>query len=107
MCNCATLSQPTFWNILTERPTAFWHAFFAFGRINQLPNRLVGPGRLEKMEEWIEERYASRHSGTYKQAGAGYDHNPLFGKPINGGEPPVNRRGTPDEQKAPEGSTQR
>ena len=67
---------PNFWRILTERPTAIWHAYFVFfGPIIQLTNRLVGPGRLENAEEWIEKAYESRHAGVYKEAGAGFDYN--------------------------------
>ena len=36
------------------------------GSINQLTNRLVGDGRLEKAEEWIEAAYESRHFGECK-----------------------------------------
>jgi hypothetical protein len=75
------------------------------GSITQLTNRLVGDGRLEDAERWIEEAYEvrfpgafsrrfdgcsegdlgadfgwmligqSRHFGEYQEAGAGYDHN--------------------------------
>lgn len=86
---------PTFWKILTQRPTAFWHAYLVFfGAINQQTNRLVGPGRLENAEEWIEQIYESRHFGRYKDSGAGYDHNPKVGELKNGdGLGPANRRG--------------
>ena len=59
---------PTLWKLLTQRPTAIWHAYFVFmmGSINQLTNRLVGDGRLEKAEEWIEAAYESRHFGECK-----------------------------------------
>ena len=86
------------WKLLTERPTAFWHAFFT--STGQIRNRLVGPGRLESAELWAEERHKSRHSGRY-QGGTGeldgsindYDHNPLAGELKNGdGLGPVNRR---------------
>lgn len=40
---------PSFWKLLTERPTAFWHAWLCPGQ--GLQYRLVGPGRLEKAEE--------------------------------------------------------
>ena len=86
---------PTFWKLLTERPTAIWHAYFVFtmGSITQLINRLVGDGRLENAERWIEEAYESRHFGEYQEAGAGYDHNFRKGMPKNkDGLGPLNRR---------------
>ena len=44
-------------------------------------------------KEWIEGKYQSRHFGTYKEAGAGYDYNNLKGQPKNGdGNGPKNRR---------------
>ena len=59
----------------------------------QLPNRLVGPGRLEKAEEWIEDVYKARHFGTYQSTGVGYDYIKQEGQPKNGdGLGPVNRR---------------
>ena len=83
--------EPTPWRLLTERPTAFWHALFT--NTGQIRNRLVGPGRLENAELWAEERYHSRHFGFYMDAGGEYDHNPMEGKPRNGdGNGPVNRR---------------
>jgi dimethylaniline monooxygenase (N-oxide forming) len=115
---------PTFWRVLTQRPTALWHAYFVFfgpiiqvrrptprvaediecnchltlalllfSHCPQLTNRLVGPGRLENAESWIEEAYKSRHFGKYKSAGAGYDYNKLEGKLKNrDGAGPRNRR---------------
>lgn len=86
---------PTLWKLLTERPTAIWHAYFVFtmGSITQLTNRLVGNGRLENAERWIEEAYESRHFGEYQEAGAGYDHNFRKGMPKNkDGLGPLNRR---------------
>ena len=90
--------RPTFWRLLTQRPTAFWHALFAFGGMNQLCNRLVGPGRLEDTERWIEERFRTRHYGTYLDAGGKYDYNRLKGEVKNGdGLGPTNRRVPPDQ----------
>lgn len=83
--------EPTPWRVLTERPTAFWHAFFT--NTGQIRNRLVGPGRLENAEMWAEERYTSRHYGEYMDAGGEYDNNPLAGELRNGdGNGPINRR---------------
>ena len=88
----------TFWRLLTQRPTALWHALFAFGGMNQLCNRLVGPGRLEDAEAWIEERYRTRHFGTYVDAGGDYDYNRLKGEAKNGdGLGPTNRRDPPEQ----------
>jgi len=88
--------KPTFWRLLTQRPTAFWHALFAFGSMNQMPNRLVGPGRLEDAERWIEERYNTRFHGSYLDAGGKFDYNQQLGELKNGdGAGPLNRRKPP------------
>merc|ERR1712098_52763 len=51
---------PSFWKLLRERPTAFWHAWIT--SFQPLQYRLVGPGRLEKAEKWLTELHRSRMS---------------------------------------------
>lgn len=51
--------RPTLTKLLRERPTALWHAFLTNWQAAQY--RLVGPGRLEKTEEWMEKLYQSRY----------------------------------------------
>lgn len=50
--------RPTLSRLLRERPSAIWHAFFVTWC--PLQYRLVGPGRFEAAEQWIEERFATR-----------------------------------------------
>jgi len=54
---------PSLWKILTERPTALWHAWFIPMSPSQY--RLVGPGRLEIAEQWLEMNYYDQFFGTY------------------------------------------
>lgn len=89
--------RPTFWKLLMQRPTALWHAMFGFSGMNQLCNRLVDPGRLEDAEVWIEQRYRTRHFGSYPDAGGRYDHHPKLGEPKNGDGAGLNRRDPPRE----------
>jgi dimethylaniline monooxygenase (N-oxide forming) len=55
--------RPTLSRILSQRPTAVWHAFFVTWC--PLQYRLVGPGRFEIAEQWIEEHYATRFYSPY------------------------------------------
>jgi hypothetical protein len=48
---------PSFWKFLTERPTAFWHAYFT--PWTALTYRLVGPGAQKDAEKHIEEQFYS------------------------------------------------
>ena len=66
--------RPTLSRLLRERPTALWHAYLTSWQ--PLHYRLVGPGRLENAEAQLEALYESRHYGTYKSSGRGYDALP-------------------------------
>ena len=65
--------EPTWWKILTQRPTAVWHAMFTVWQ--GLQYRLVGPGRIESAEKWIEDLYDSRVHGKFSDK-----KNKLYGK---------------------------
>eukprot|EP00943_MAST-04B_sp_MAST-4B-sp1_P008642 g8642.t1 len=67
---------PSFYKLITERPTAIWHAWGATW--NPAQYRLVGPGRLERSEHDIEEMHRTRFYGI----------DPRTGKRKNG---PLNR----------------
>ena len=58
---------PSFYRLLCERPTAFWHAWGATW--NPAQYRLVGPGRLERSERDIEEMHHSRFYGIDPRTG--------------------------------------
>lgn len=51
--------QPTLGRLLVERPTALWHAYMTNWQGAQY--RLVGPGRMEDAEGWMERLYQSRY----------------------------------------------
>lgn len=48
---------PSLLKVLTQRPSALWHAFFT--PWTNLTYRLVGPGRQPDAEKWIEEQVQS------------------------------------------------
>lgn len=58
---------PTLGRILRERPTAYWHAFWCTWTPMQY--RLVGPGRFDNAEKFIEERYLTRYYSKFYPAG--------------------------------------
>eukprot|EP01125_Pyxidicula_operculata_P012607 TRINITY_DN4144_c0_g3_i1.p1 TRINITY_DN4144_c0_g3~~TRINITY_DN4144_c0_g3_i1.p1 ORF type:complete len:683 (+),score=143.53 TRINITY_DN4144_c0_g3_i1:46-2094(+) len=68
---------PSITKLLTERPTAIWHAWFT--EWQSLHYRLVGPGRLETTEKHIEDFYDSRHYGKFRNL----EHTGM--KPLNRG----------------------
>ena len=58
---------PSFYKLLKERPTAFWHAWLTTWSPSQY--RLVGPGRLERAEKDIEQMHHSRYWGIDPRTG--------------------------------------
>jgi hypothetical protein len=63
---------PSLSKLLIERPSAVWHTWLTFWQ--PLQWRMVGPGRLEMAEEWIEQLHHTRYHGFYMSPS-----NPRYG----------------------------